>query len=282
MRSFSATTLFYSCLSLMLVISSCDAQQRFALIIGNKDYVSAPLANSLNDARDINNMLKNLRFVTHIQENIDAKQITSGVDKFFAMVEKNSEDETVILIYYAGHAIQIEHHNYLLGVNNPLETENSSRGLKIVQTVTELEKLDLGLYDVNHLLAKLPSNGRSQSIVLLDACRNNPFERMEGVQDIVGNSGLAPMRAPPGTLIAYATEPGNVAADGSGRNGGYTKHLLKHIEKMITVEELFKLVRQGVIADTAKKQIPWEHSSLFEDVFVNPPRNKKMPNLMTF
>ena len=282
MRSFSATTVFYSCLCLMFVMSTCHAQQRFALIIGNKDYASAPLLNSINDARDINSMLKILGFTTSIQENINAVQMAAGVDKFFAMVEKESEDDSVILVYYAGHAIQIEHHNYLLGINNPLEAEQTSRGLKIVRTGAEIEKLGLGLYDVNHLLSKLPSNGHSQSIVLLDACRNNPFEKLEGEQEIVGNAGLAPMRAPPGTLIGYATEPGNVAADGSGRNGVYTKHLLKHIEKMITVEELFKLVRQGVIAETAKKQIPWEHSSLFEDVFVNPPRNKKMPNLMTF
>jgi uncharacterized caspase-like protein len=266
----------------MFVMSTCHAQQRFALIIGNKDYASAPLLNSINDARDINSMLKILGFTTSIQENINAVQMAAGVDKFFAMVEKESEDDSVILVYYAGHAIQIEHHNYLLGINNPLEAEQTSRGLKIVRTGAEIEKLGLGLYDVNHLLSKLPSNGHSQSIVLLDACRNNPFEKLEGEQEIVGNAGLAPMRAPPGTLIGYATEPGNVAADGSGRNGVYTKHLLKHIEKMITVEELFKLVRQGVIAETAKKQIPWEHSSLFEDVFVNPPRNKKMPNLMTF
>jgi len=270
------------CIYLCTLSFITSADQRFALIIGNKDYASAPLANTLNDARDIDEALTSLGFITQKQENIEAGEIESSVDSFFDMVRKEREENAVILIYYAGHAIQVDSRNYLVGIKNPLGSANASRGLKIKPSGGTDDYRELGLYDIHHLLSALPSDESVQSFILLDACRNNPFKSLEGEQAVNIDSGLAPMRAPPGTLIGYATEPGNYAADGRGRNGVYTKHLLRHIDKMITVEELFKMVRQGVIAETKKRQIPWEHSSLFEDVFMNPPRNKQVPDLMTF
>jgi len=258
------------------------ADQRFALIIGNKDYRSAPLANTLNDARDIDDSLGDLGFVTVRYENITAPELATRVEDFFTMVSREAGEDALVLVYYAGHAIQISSRNYLVGLNNPLESAESSRGLKIKPSGGTDDYEKLGLYDVQFLLSALPDNGRTQTLILLDACRNNPFAHLSEEQAVDIDSGLAPMRAPPGTLIAYATEPGSFASDGRGRNGVYTKHLLRHVDKMISVEELLKLVRRGVISETRSKQIPWEHSSLFKEVFVNPPKNKEVPDLMTF
>lgn len=269
-------------LVLCLPVLAGAADHRFALIIGNKDYRGAPLANSLNDARDIDDALGDLGFATVRHENITAPELAGRVEDFFTMVRRQAGEGALVLVYYAGHAIQIASRNYLVGLNNPLESAESSRGLKIEPSGGTEDYERLGLYDVQFLLSALPADGRTQTLILLDACRNNPFAHLSEERAVDIDSGLAPMRAPPGTLIAYATEPGSFASDGRGRNGVYTKHLLRHVDKMITVEELFRLVRQGVIAETQNRQVPWEHSSLFEEVFVNPPRNREVPDLVTF
>jgi len=117
---------------------------------------------------------------------------------------------------------------------------------------------------VNGLLERMADAGNELNIIILDACRENVFMReWRSVE-----RGLAIAKAAQGSLIAYATAPGDVALDGSGRNGVYTKHLLKYITRRgITVEELFKLVRNAVAEETKGKQIPWENSSLFGDFY---------------
>jgi len=116
--------------------------------------------------------------------------------------------------------------------------------------------------DAGRVLGKMEDAANGLNIVILDACRNNPFARSFRS----AAQGLARMDAPTGSLIAYATAPGSVAADGEGRNGVYTRNLLQHLgTRGVSVEEMFKRVRLGVVADTQKTQVPWEASSLTGD-----------------
>ena len=114
-------------------------------------------------------------------------------------------------------------------------------------------------------------------MVILDACRNNPFPTGKR-----GGAGLAKVAVPSGTLIAYATEPGNVASDGKGKNGTYTSALLRYITQSETAEVLFKKVRKEVLSVTNNRQTPWEHSSLIEKFYFIPPSNEEIPDIPSF
>jgi uncharacterized caspase-like protein len=139
-----------------------------------------------------------------------------------------------------------------------------------------------GLYKIDSLFIEINKSKGLQNIIILDACRNNPFENDTVADNGNMSSGLAPIKAPFNTMIAFATEPGGVAADGKRKNGVYTKHLLRHMTKQISVEAVFKKVRTGVAKETRNKQIPWEHSSLLNEVFFSPPKNRNIPDLMIF
>jgi len=261
-----------------------DETVRFALIIGNGNYETAPLPNAINDANAISTMLTKLNF--NVTKVIDSNyfELKEMVEIFYANVTAIHDKDKFILIYYAGHAIQVEHRNYLVPINSFLENSeinaegNVNRGLIRLKNASNKDA-QANLFDLTTLLEFSNDASSTQSIIILDACRNNPFKNNEGSSF---SSGLAPIKAPTGTLIAYATEPGSVASDGAGENGTYTKHLLRHMEEMIAIEELLKKVRKGVVKETKNNQIPWEHSSLLEQVFINPPKNKKIPELMVF
>jgi uncharacterized caspase-like protein len=241
-----------------------EAAARHALVIGVKNYEIAPLRNSLNDAHAIAASLADIGFQVVTLSDPTQSQLRDGIASFYANIVKQQAGRALALVYYAGHAVQIQHHNYLV----PLDVDFGSA-----------EKFGNSLFDVNDLFAQIPSSLAMQNIIVLDACRNNPFAGDTG-SGIA--AGLAPMSAPADTLIAYATEPGKAASDGSGSNGIYTRHLLRHLEQEITVEEVFKKVRRGVAKETQGRQIPWEHSSLLQDVFINPPRNRGLPDLLNF
>lgn len=253
------------------IAAAADLAGRYALVVGNKSYATAPLNNSVNDATAVAKKLESVGFEVTLLVDIAKDELKNQVFKFYQSVGKSKSDETLAVFYYAGHAIQVNHRNYLVPVN-------ASFGSK--------SEFMEGLYDINDLFAQMPIFVEVQNIVILDACRDNPFEEpltsASANNDGVTADGLAPLRAPSGTLIAYATEPGSVAEDGKGKNGTYTKYLLRHISKRINVEEVFKKVRRDVAKATKKRQIPWEHSSLLDEVFINPPKNRKMPDLMTF
>ena len=239
-----------------------------ALVIGNNDYPMAPLRNSINDATAISEQLEEQGFEVTTLVDIGAAEIQSAVQQFYEQLQNDEEERVVGLVYYAGHAIQINHRNYLVPVD--IQFGDPDRFLE-------------GLFDINDLLSEIPEAGDVQSVIILDACRDNPFAGMEGLDESVRiNDGLAPIRAPVGTLIAYSTEPGATASDGKGKNGLYTTHLLKHMDDKIPIEEVFKKVRNGVSKKSRKKQIPWEHSSLLWDVYINAPLNKEVPDLVTF
>ena len=150
------------------------------------------------------------------------------------------------LFFYAGHGLQVNGSNYLIPIDAKLENEND---------------VEYDCVRAGRILAKMESAGSSTNIVILDACRDNPFER--GWRRGTQGNGLAFMNAPSGSLIAYATSPGSTAADGTGRNGLYTSALLEHIiTPNITIEDVFKRVRTTVRLQSASKQIPWESTSL--------------------
>ncbi len=219
-----------------------------ALCIGNCKYSDcAELLNPVNDATDISKKLKNLGFKVQILCDYEYKDMDIELNKF----QQELESSDVGLFFFAGHGIQIDSENYLAAIDTKFETEINAK------------HTSLSLNKVINILEK----GRNKtSIIILDACRNNPFERRwRGT-----SRGLAPVFAPKGTIIAFATSPGEVACDGSGSNGSFTEALLIHIETQnLTIEDMFKRVRNTLSASTSGKQTSWEHTSLMGDFFFN-------------
>lgn len=206
-------------------------------------------------------------FRVSLLKDSNLSDLTAQVQQFYASVIKDVHVEKLALIYYAGHAIQVNHQNYIVPLGMQFES---------------YPEFISGLYKIDSLFTEINKSQGLQNIIILDACRNNPFENDRVADEGNMSSGLAPIKAPFNTMIAFATEPGGVAADGKRRNGVYTKHLLRHMTKQISVEAVFKKVRTGVAIETRNKQIPWEHSSLLNEVFFSPPKNRDIPNLMVF
>lgn len=218
--------------------------QRVALIIGNSTYPGvAALRNPANDATDIADKLKKLNFQVTLKTNVPLREMLRTLTDFGDKVQQGSE----VVFFYAGHGMQVRGRNYLIPVDAEIRTENAVSSEAV---------------DVDQLLDKL--SAARLSMVILDACRNNPFERrFRG-----GGQGLASINAPTGTLIAYATAPGKVASDGDGRNGLYTQELLTAMDVPgIKVEDVFKRVRANVVKKSGEAQTPWESSSLTGDFY---------------
>ena len=219
--------------------------KRVALVIGNGSYKSAPLKNPVNDARAMATALQGLGFEVIERENAGQRDMNRAITAFNERLMGGGTG----LFYYAGHGMQVKGRNYLLPVDAEIESEIAVRNEAI---------------DVDQVLDGMTTAGNPLNIVILDACRNNPFERrFRG-----GGSGLAQIDAPKGALIAYATAPGKVAADGEGANGLYTSELLRAIsEPNLRVEDVFKHVRAHVASATNDLQVPWEASSLVGDFY---------------
>jgi uncharacterized caspase-like protein len=227
------------------------AEDKVALVIGNAAYAAAPLRNPLNDANAIAARLRALGFEVTLRTNVTQREMTRSVSQFGQALKPGS----VALFYYAGHGMQVRGRNFLIPVDADIQSEASARS----------ESVDLDLV--------LEQLGPTRlSMVILDACRNNPFE---GRFRSTRGSGLAQVDAPKGTLLAYATAPGKVASDGEGANGLYTAELLKAMDTPgAKVEDVFKAVRVNVIKATAGEQIPWESSSLTGDYYFRPAAQK--------
>ena len=258
----------------LLLLAACspafayqDNIARYALVIGNQNYQPSALKNPINDAQAISASLSALGFEVHTVLDSLSVELKDEIRDFYKHIKSVNSKQALAIFYYAGHAIQIEHHNYLVPIDMPFGKQ---------------ENFMKTLFDLNLLFAEISKLEGVQNIIILDACRNNPFASADTGKEGLVSVGLAPLKAPSGTLIAYATEPGGVAADGRAKNGIYTKHLLRHIEKKISVEAVFKKVRKGVAKETHNRQIPWEHSSLLREVFINPPPNKNVPDLIAF
>ncbi|MCW0236559.1 MAG: caspase family protein [Ferrovibrio sp.] len=214
--------------------------QRLALVIGNNAYSDGVLKNPINDARAMAATLRDLGFEVSKLENADRSSMQRAVVEFGRKLNEN----TVGLFYFAGHGMQVRGSNYLIPVKASIQSE---------------DEVEVDGVDVAYVMARMATAKNQFNIVILDACRNNPFQR--SFRSV--SNGLAAISAPTGTLIAYATAPGSVASDGDASNGIYTSELVQAMRRPgISMEEAFKQARGGVIARTQGKQTPWESSSV--------------------
>lgn len=226
-----------------------ESGARLALVIGNSTYPNGPLRNPRNDAAAMARALRELGFTVLDGSDLGYGRMMELIDRFGEQVPEGG----TALFYYAGHGLQADGRNYLIPVDADLHSEKEAR----------YKTVDAGL-----ILAKMEAARSRTNLVMLDACRNNPFARSFRAL----NPGLAAMDAPGGTLLAYATAPGQVASDGTGENSAYTAMLLKHLGTPgLKVEELFKQVRREVQQATHGAQVPWESSSLVGDFYFKPP-----------
>lgn len=259
MKSKLFTALLIWLLVLPILFSQTNQQgnrvfqnKKVALVVGNSDYLINPLRNPVNDARAIKKALEKTGFEVLYYENITNKDNFTRAVRAFGQKLQNGE---VGLFYFAGHGLQVKGINFLVPVKAEVLSEPE----------VEFECLDVGF-----VLAQMEAANNRMNIVILDACRNNPFARSFRSAE----RGLATMMAPTGTLIAYATAPGSVAADGEGENGLYTEHILKQITKPgLKIEEVFKNVRAEVVQISNNRQVPWEASSLIGDFYFALPEN---------
>jgi uncharacterized caspase-like protein len=214
--------------------------RRVALVIGNGNYPNAPLKNAPNDADLMARTLESLGFEVLSKTNANQREMKALISEFGARIKRGG----VGLFYYAGHGLQIDGENYLIPTDAQIEQEADvdAWGVNVTAVLKQMGKAD------NHL-----------NLVILDACRDNPFARSwRG-----GARGLAELEAPVGTYIAYATAPGQTASDGDGSNGLYTEALTTAMETPgARLEDIFMNTRRTVRARSGGKQVPWENGSL--------------------
>jgi tetratricopeptide (TPR) repeat protein len=226
--------------------------RRLALVIGNSAYRFAnKLLNPSNDAIDMVRALQNLNFEVVEGRDLDKRQMEDKLREFGRKLDGGN----LALFFYAGHAIQVDGRNYLLPIDAKLERAGD---------------LSLDTIDVSLVLAQMETVDRV-NLILLDACGDNPLARSLartlGARSASVGRGLARFHGDVGTMIAYATQPDNVALDGEGRNSPFTSALLKQIGTPgLEISSIMQRVRADVIRMTNHKQVPWESSSLIGDV----------------
>lgn len=230
--------------------STIKPEVRKALVVGCSSYqYASPLVNPLNDVNGMEFILKTLGFEVIKKIDPTQKELKIAIDEFGEQL-KGSD---VGLFYFAGHGVQVKGLNYLIPIDANLTTER----------LVEYDCVEAG-----RVLAHMEDARTLVNLMILDACRNNPFERSWGRG--IGLRGLATMNAPKGSLIAYSTAPGNTASDGIGNNGLYTEALLNHINgKASHVNTMFQKVRLEVMEKSKEEQIPWESTSLTADFYFN-------------
>ena len=227
--------------------------KRVALVIGNSAYEHvAKLPNPVNDAAAISSVLKKLGFEVITGLDVKRQEMEARAHAF----ARESEGADVALFFYAGHGLQVNGDNYLAPIDAKLDSEAD---------------LDFQTVQLNKILRNMERKQRT-NLVFLDACRDNPLARnlarSMGTRSTAIGRGLARIESGIGTLIAFATQPGNVALDGTGNNSPFTRALLKHIETPnLDVAQLMRRVRVDVIESTAHRQVPWSNSSLTGDFF---------------
>ncbi len=231
------------------------SEERVALVIGNSTYQDAPLRNPLNDATDIAAVLENLNFEVDLQLDADQPAMLEAIDGFGRKLYRGG----VGLFYFAGHGMQARGRNYIIPLNAQIQKELQVKYAAI---------------DVGMVLEEMAEARNRVNIVILDACRNNPYER----RFRSGSKGLAPVDASRGTIIAYATAPGRVAADGDDRNSPYTGELLQQIQVAgLEIERVFRSVSKAVAEKTKEQQEPWIQHSLRGDFYFIPPAAQTSP-----
>ncbi len=228
-------------------------EKRYALVIGNSNYPKeiGTLKNPVNDATDLAKELQASNFEVQLLTNATYGQIRQAMLRFKEKVDAGERDKTVSLFYYAGHGLQRDDENWLVPVDAMIEFEDD-----IQRYCFPVQRM---------VLANMERSNSRMNIVILDACRNNPFPALNRS---LGEQGLTEMRKARGSFIAYATAPGSVASDGTGRNGLYTQELLKAIRKPgLTIEQVFKEVRQSVLRLSGNKQNTWDSSNIIGEFY---------------
>jgi uncharacterized caspase-like protein len=223
------------------IAPAVPTEQRVALVIGNSSYTEARLKNPMNDATDIAKALREIGFQVTLKLDADRRQMRAAIRDFALALKRGG----VGLFYFAGHGILSKGKNYLLPV---------------AADVREEFDLEDQAIDGNTVLLGMEEAGNRVNIVILDACRNNPFARS---WRSAASGGLAQMNAPTGSFIAFATSPNSVASDGTERNGIFTKHLLANLRQGESdIDRVFTRVTAGVARETGNRQVPWKSSSL--------------------
>jgi uncharacterized caspase-like protein/uncharacterized protein YraI len=240
------------------VLGVARAENRVALVIGNGAYTNAPsLSNPANDAADIARTLRQIGFDVVEGIDLDKRSMEAKILEFGGKLERAD----VALFFYAGHSLQVAGRNYLIPIDARLEGPAN---------------LSFETFDLRQVQDQLEAS-RHVNLLFLDACRNNPFARTIAGASWAHRSaavgrGLASTETAAGTMIAYATQPDNVALDGVGqRNSPFTAALLKHVKTPgLEIRSVLTRVRADVMAATADKQVPWDHSSLLREVILVP------------
>jgi formylglycine-generating enzyme required for sulfatase activity len=231
--------------SLIVMIPTVRASEppRVALVIGNSGYQQQPLRNPVNDARDMAARLRTLGFEVVERSDLRMRQIGGTLREFRSRLKPGS----VALVFYAGHGLQIRGENFLPAVDAQIDGEEDVPNQSLA---------------VRQILDLLADAGTRLNLVFLDSCRDNPFQR--GFRSV--SRGLARENVPSGTLLSFATRPGGVADDGSGRNGVYTAALLKAMSSTDQpIERVLKDVVTIVRAETRNRQEPWVEGSIVGD-----------------
>jgi len=243
---------FFPLLFLLIlnVTKSYSIENRLALLIGNSNYNSiTSLTNPGNDVTAMAEILKDLGFEVLQYKDVSLTEFKMAIDNFGERLDKFD----VGLFFYAGHGVQFNGTNYLIPIDARIESESD---------------VEYNCIDAGRLLAKMESSKTKTNIIILDACRNNPFKTSWSRS--ISKDGLAFMEAPVGTIIAYSTAPGQTASDGDGKNGIYTECLLNKIgDPKLNTIQVFQEVRKMVRERTEGRQIPWESTSLENDFYFN-------------
>lgn len=221
-----------------------------ALVIGNAAYPGKNvLANPVHDAEDFGAKLKRYGFDVIVASDCSAKEMDKRLKEFRKLLDTNE----VGLFFFAGHGMQIEGKNYLISIDTDTSTEVDAKHSSL---------------SLDKVVDAMANSKATTKIIVLDACRDNPWER--AWHRSAAMRGLASVYAPKGTIIGFATSPGEVAYDGVGRNGTYTAALLQHIDaEDCSIEMMFKRVRNTVAAASTGKQTTWEHTSLSGEFYFN-------------
>lgn len=231
-------------------------EDRVAFVIGNSDYAgSAKLANPTNDSSAISDELKKLGFETYLFQNLKVEDVPALRKQLEERLKRNSR----LVFYYAGHGVQIESKNYLLPIN---------ASFKNTETVAN-QSLYLG-----DILQTIKKARPRLSVVVLDACRDNPFG--SDISSSINKGGLARVDPPTSTVIFYATRPGGTASDGDDKNGLFTKSLLAEFKKTeLTLEVIFRRVSTSVYEFSKGDQEPWIEGVIREEFVVNKGNSNK-------
>ncbi len=241
-----------------------ETSSRVALVVGNDRYEAAvgPLRNAGHDAKAMAKALGNLGFTVIEKHNVTRDELLAAMLQFRARL-RSAE---VGLFYFAGHGISVAGANYLLPIKSGYTPEAGGDAERRLLAETRL-------FNAEQAVAEMIDAKTRCNLVILDACRSTPVARNPGTRDAASAGGLVEMNPPAGSLVAFATDAGHAAADGTGANGLYTEELIKHLlTPGLTIEQVFKRTRAGVMERSGGAQIPAEYSRLVgDDIFLAGP-----------